>query len=128
MKKIIYLLLGLSLLSLACLQTAMVNGPVQTGTAKAAEFVTQIPSMEVSGGLDTPAATRPPEFSCAQVIASRALNVRFGASDRDLVLTWLISGEVVRVVDRSDRDWWKIERDGVIGFARSRYLQESECE
>ncbi len=133
MKKIICLLFGLSLLSLACLQTAMVADPAQTGTATAAEptFASQTSNVEVGDGFDdleqgVPAPANPQ--ICAQVIAIEALNVRFGASEQDNVMTWLRSGEVVQVLDRSDRDWWKIERKGVIGFARSVYLQESECE
>lgn len=133
MKKIIYLLFGLSLLSLACLQTAMVADPAQTGTATAAEptFASLTSNMEVGDGFDDleqadPAPANPQ--ICAQVIAIEALNVRFGASEQDNVMTWLRSGEVVQVLDRSDADWWKIERQGVIGFARSVYLQESECE
>jgi len=111
MKKMIVLFMCLALMSLACLQTAMPAGAVQMGTATG-----------------DPAPTQSAEIVCARVIAVKALNVRFGASEQEDVMTWLRSGEVVQVLDQSDRDWWKIERDGVIGFARSVYLEEVECE
>jgi len=125
MKKFILFIFGLSLLSLACLETAMVGGPVQMGTSTAPSVATftLTPALALKGEGETPVVQ-----ICAQVIAIEALNLRFGASDQDIVLTWLRSGEVVQVVDQSDRDWWKIERNGEIGFARSIYLRESECE
>lgn len=128
MKKIIFLIACLAFASLACLESAAVVGPAQTEMTTTPEptFVTQ--TIAISKTLTPTLSLKGEgEETCARVIAIEALNVRFGASDQDHVLTWLKSGELVQVVDRSDADWWKIERHGVIGFARSSYLEEVEC-
>jgi len=66
--------------------------------------------------------------SCAEVIAEIALHLRSGNSENADILSWLKHGEVVRVISKGDSNWWLIEREGVIGYARSIYLKESECE
>jgi uncharacterized protein YgiM (DUF1202 family) len=126
MKKMLIFIFCLALTSLACLQSAMVAGPVQTETAATPELVIDpTPSPSPKSTNDFGEGSK---VTCAKVIAIEALNVRFGASDREKVLTWLKSGELVQVLDQSDRDWWKIERGGKSGYVRSSYLQESECE
>jgi hypothetical protein len=131
MKKTIVLILCLAFFSLACLQTVVVAQVAPTGT-NAARFVTTLtPALSPKGEGVTP--TRPSKLSCARVIAIEALHMRQGANENAVVLAWLVNGEVVRVVDRSDGDWWFIEHAGVYGYARSVYLElfgnsKSKCE
>ena len=134
MKKIIVLFTCLALMSLACLQTAMVaDGPVQTGTATTAVNVKEILEPTVGeSGLDTPAtstqATRPTELTCARVIAIKALHLRASGSDTAAGVAWLENGDLVQVNATADPDWWFVEYAGMMGYARAAYLEESECE
>lgn len=133
MKKILFLIVCLALMSLACLQTAMVSDPLQTGTATpAVENVKE--SLEPTAGeigLDTPAtntqATRPAELSCAKVIAIKALHLRASGSDKAAVVAWLENGDMVQMKSTADPDWWFVEYAGMMGYARSEYLEEVEC-
>jgi len=126
MRKILITILCLALTSLACLSTAspMVTYPADTPTAGAtasADEVFDLPVSQISSATAT-------NKLCAVVIAVEALHLRKGPSEDDIVLTWLKNGEVVQVVSDANIDWWRIDAGGVSGYARSIYLQESECE
>lgn len=127
MKKIFVLILCLALMSLACLQTAMVGGPVQAGIATpAGENVKEI--LEPTETITPSLSLKGEEAQkCAKVIAIESLNMRVGASENELIVTWLKNGEQVQVIDQLDPKWWRIDAQGVVGFARSVYLQEVEC-
>lgn len=71
--------------------------------------------------------TDPPAGMCAEVIAEKALHLRKGPSEKDIVLTWLFNGDVVQVISKRDPDWWRIDASGVTGYARAKYLKEREC-
>lgn len=125
MKKLILISLTLAAASLACLGSAAVAEPTTSPTSatfvkvteEAAGEVFEIPVLDMTITSQT----------CAVVIAVEALHVRQGASVEDIVLAWLNNGDVVNVIDQADSDWWRIERDGIVGFARSIYLQERTC-
>lgn len=126
MKKTIVLILYLAFFSLACLSSAALEqgGGGESSAVEAApvvEFTDQSAPVRTS-----PTLTKTSE-RCAVVIADEALNLRAAPSANDIVLTWLDRGDVVEVVSDADPDWWRVRFDDVEGFARSIYLQDSEC-
>lgn len=126
MKGLVILFLTLAIASLACMQVP--DSPV--GTPAAIETATPgfTPDEVYEPTLTKVATVSPSPETCAKVIAIQSLHLRAGASENDIVLAWLKHGDVVHVVDRSDSDWWFINFEGVSGYARSMYLQESECD
>jgi len=124
-KRLVVVLISLALMSLACLQSARIS---------TAQAVTMAPTFATQTQTVTPIPTFPlqgegaaPVELCALVIAEEALNVREGLSVHSQILTWLNSGDVVRVLDQSNADWWRIEHAGVSGYTRSIFLEEKEC-
>jgi uncharacterized protein YgiM (DUF1202 family) len=120
------MILCLAFLSLACLQTAepMVTYPADT-PGPALSTVSPVATENVKEFLATSANEG---AICALVIAEEALHLRKGPSEKDIVLTWLDRGDLVRVIDQSDGDWWFIEHAGVSGYARATYLTIGDCE
>lgn len=136
MRRLTLLLLCLAFFSLACLSeaAAISDQPVAaSATAPSAEVATNearaLDTESPAGAVYWPGVTNAGliQESCARVIASDALNVRAGASENDIVLTWLSHNEIVVVVDRTDSDWWYIESGIYSGYVRASYLVESEC-
>jgi len=126
MKKITLALLCLALTSLACLQTAVVAQDIKVTTSPTFVKVQVLVAEPTSTEVATAAAEGQ---ICARVVAIEALHLRTGANEHAIVLTWLKNGDVVQVIDQSDGDWWFVESStGRSGYARSVYLQESECE
>jgi len=126
MKKLLVFILCLALISLACLDT---------GTAGVMSVFPGTATIEVTGTRTNGAVkielvieTESPARSCAVVEAETAAHLRGEADPTSRILTHLLNGEVVQVIDKTDGEWWKVKRGGVIGFARSLYLRESECE
>lgn len=126
MKQLTIVVSCLALLSLACLQGAMISESL--GATMAPTFATQTAAPKIGQTLTKVTAAPSAEERCVVVVAAEALHLRSGASEHAQILTWLFRGDVVRVVDQSDGDWWKVEYAGVAGFARSIYLQDKECE
>jgi len=125
-KKTISILIYLAFLSLACLQTAIVANDLTPG----AESISTSTFRPISGSAtvqNLPSASpTEPFFTCAQVIASKALNLRKGASEHTQIITWLRNGDQVRVIS-VDGDWWMIDAGGTIGYVRSMYLAQGDC-
>lgn len=126
MKKTTVLILCLGIFSLACLSTA----------AAESVAVVEMNTLAPVGDTDPELArdvspTRAPTLvtsqRCAVVIAATALNLRAGAGVNDDVLTWILKGDVVALLDDTDPDWWRVQRGTVAGWARAKYLQESDC-
>src|SRR5689334_21323985 len=128
MKKISIFILCLALTSLACLQTAMAAQNI-SATASATFVKVQVYAADPT---PSPSPKSTNDFGevrrCARVVAIESLHLRQEASENSLHLAYMQHGEVVRVLDRSNVDWWFVERKGISGYARSVYLQESECE
>lgn len=127
MNKIMISILCLALASLACLSTAAnssldVSGEVNTAPIEASASAT---AEEIT---QTIAPTLVTVQRCAVVIADEALHLRGAASESAFVLTWLKRGDVVQVVSNSDPNWSEVLFGKYQGFARSIYLEESECE
>lgn len=126
MKKIRYLLLCLVFFSLACMSmagAARLDAESPAGTATT--LTNAAPALTA-----TLAPTLALDLSgerCAVVIASESLHLRGGASENDIVLTWLDRDDVVQLVSDSDPNWWRVRFESFEGWARSIYLQESEC-
>lgn len=137
MKKLILISLTLAAASMGCLQTAMISeSPSETADPVFA-MQTEAPAGAVyemgSDSTLTPTLSlkgegKYPSPICAEVIAEDALHLRGGPSEDDLVLTWLLHGDVVRVIDRSRSDWWLVEFNGRTGYARAEYLREETCQ
>ncbi len=120
-RKTISILICLALMSLACLQTAMVaNAP--------SEIATQTVAIRENTITPTTPTHETPAQICARVIAAQSVNLRSGPSEHAQWLMWLLRGDLVRVVDQSNADWWKVEIDDVTGYVRSAYVGERECE
>jgi len=126
MKKVTLFLLVLIVTSLACLTTAE---PMATYPPDPTEVISLHPKIA-----DT-ATSRPvtemavtPAPVCAVVIAVKAVHLRIDANEHAQILTWLLSGDVVRVINTSNAAWWKIEHDGLTGYVRSMYLEKGDCE
>lgn len=142
MKRLLMFVACLALLSLACLQSAIVSDQSTEPTTGESQLTviseptesTESVFLENVGddggdlSLTPPISLQEDGDLCAVVVADVALHVRQEASERALVLDWLARGDVVHVVDQSDGDWWFIEREGISGYARSVFLKEQECE
>ena len=126
MKKILILILCLALMSLACLQSAVLVQPI-TASSKTESSVSE-PTTNPVKGFATSVATQSAAPACAKVIAIEALNVRNAPNETAVVLAWLKSGEVVQVINKTNADWWRVKSTAKVGYVRSSYLKESECE
>jgi uncharacterized protein YgiM (DUF1202 family) len=114
MSKTVVLFLCLALVSQACLT---VGGTSATYPPEI--VITPLPTLT--------AAPIGAEIYCAEVLADTALHVRAERDYKGRVLGWLEHGDIVRVVDMSDSNWWRIEREGLSGYARSMYLVSIPC-
>jgi hypothetical protein len=65
---------------------------------------------------------------CVNVMAVEALHLRQAPTEHSRTVIFLAGGEVVRLVSDRDPDWWLVSRAGVIGYARSAYLEIVRCE
>lgn len=126
MKKIPLLILCLALISLACLTPAAIAETLPTATAAA--DAQPIAKKDIVPTIIKVPVTAETAATCARVIAIDALNMRKGPSEKDIVLSWLKNNDIVVVVDQVNADWWHIESAVYSGYARSIYLEESECE
>jgi uncharacterized protein YgiM (DUF1202 family) len=129
MKKILFLILALALMSLACLESAAVsNQPAVISEKQTTAAVTDMPTADVSIATLTPSPSPKKQGeTCARVIASDALNLRMESNEQSRILAWLKNNDVVIVVDTSNADWWYVESPLMSGYVRSSYLQKSEC-
>lgn len=127
MNKIMISILCLALSSMACLSTAADSSLDAAAPVVAERTLTNTPA---PGATDraTSAPTLAPIERCAVVVADEALHLRGAASESAFVLTWLKRGDVVQVVSNSDPNWSEVLFGKYQGFARSIYLEESECE
>jgi uncharacterized protein YgiM (DUF1202 family) len=119
MKKNIMILTCAALLSLACLQTAVLQ-TAAPGTPSAIPSVT-----EAATSTQEPTATAQ---ACAVVTASEALNVRAQPNEHGNILGWLAADDVIRVEDAAG-EWWLVSADpSLTGYVRAAYLARRECE
>jgi uncharacterized protein YgiM (DUF1202 family) len=126
-KKALSILMCLAFVSLACLQSAVVaDGGEKPTTSPTPVMQTSTSSPVVDISPSLPASPIGSGNLCAQVIASKALNLRKGASEHTQILAWLRNGDQVQVISIGG-DWWMIETDSKIGYVRSMYLKQGEC-
>ena len=131
MKRIFLFFACLALMSLACLQSALITSEqlpitgnqfptseITTTAAVAQPTLTKVPAA---------AATDQSHKPCANVIAFESLHLRSEPNENAMVLTWLKNGDQVKLISTSNGDWWLVRFGSLTGFARSVYLQESEC-
>lgn len=126
MKQLYKLFLCLAFLSLACLG----SGAGSSLPAVDESTPSQVSTMGAAAIDEAPLAMSPTLATvprCAVVIAAESLHLRGSASEHGAVLTWLNRGVVVELVDDSSPNWWRVKLGDLEGFARSIYLQESEC-
>lgn len=121
-------------ISLACMTSA---GLEEVGSAAASTPPSMTGSQppEPTGTEDEDGIFYPPEDwqqpagynLCAFVTASQSLHLRSEPNENAHVITWLLSGEQVKVISPVS-PWWTVETmDGERGYARAKYLQEGEC-
>lgn len=126
MKKTTVLFLCLALASLACLIT---TEPVVIYPADTPAGIIEERDIDSGTVYELPAAIAADRSEvCAVVTADTALHVRKAAKVDSTVIGWLDRGDGVRVLDRANGDWWRIEREGVRGYARSVYLELKSCD
>jgi len=127
MKKRISVFVCLAFFSLACLGSAALDAPAVDDIVEASPTLGFVKVIEVPAVV-VPTATDEPRGLCAVVVAAESLHLRRGPSADDIVLIWLRRGDVVEVLDRLDPDWWRVGFEGVSGYARSVFLEVSDCE
>ena len=123
-RKLSSFFLCLLFLSLACLSTTelFVTYPADTPTA--------IKTTVTAVSSPSPLAPLPKSESktqCAVISADEALHMRTQAGATSQVLAFMKRGEVVTLLSSANADWWLIKRGDLVGYARSKYLEKSEC-
>lgn len=64
---------------------------------------------------------------CAIVTAAEALNLRSAPREGAPHITYMLTGEQVRVIEPAG-SWWRVTNSrGETGYANARYLQEAKC-
>ena len=114
----------LAFISLACLSP-------KEPFATPGEPATLIRPTATPAAAVTPSALPSPSWSeseCAVISADEALHLRVGPDEHSRSLAFMTSGEVVKLISAANVDWWKIKIGDQIGYARSKYLEKSECE
>ena len=64
---------------------------------------------------------------CAKVTAVKALTLRAADGVDNSPVGWLLAGDIVHLVGPPEGDWWPVDIDGRVGWARSSYLEKVEC-
>lgn len=130
MKRVCLFLACLALTSLACLQSAAIGEqkmPNSDQLSVISEQATNTPDDAVTMiEIDMDVAIEKSE-SCAKVIADSFLHLRSGAGTDWQVIAYLKYAQVVRVINRDNSEWWKVNDGLMIGYARSKYLETVEC-
>ena len=52
-----------------------------------------------------------------------SLRIRKGPSLNDAVLTTMPNGSTVEIIDKSNKDWYKVSYKGFVGYSSSKYLK-----
>jgi transcriptional regulator of nitric oxide reductase len=133
MKNLILLILCLALTSLACLSTGQVSAfptasPVATESLVPAAELVQEQDVISPSPQPSPSGRGSEAEMCAVISAVQALHLRSAANPTSHVMAFMRSGEVVWLISRSNADWWLVRRGRLVGYARSKYLAEMECE
>lgn len=115
------------LIMLACLEPAAAAVGFEavatvTRTKAAAASMTPSPWPSPDGGGAAPSKI------CARVIAETAENLRLEPGVTSRIQGHLRNGDLVRVINQLDPDWWMVSTGARIGYARSKYLEIAECE
>lgn len=121
---LMFLIIFPMLVGLACLQTTY---PMATEAASTPvqDLRATVPAAEAAALIEsTPTGPAP---ACALISANEALHLRLGPGPNALVLAFMRRGEVVKLLSTTNEDWWLIKRGGLIGYARSRYMDRAEC-
>lgn len=115
--------LCLALVSLACLTT------VEPFVTYPADTPTVINTLVARVTVVSPSPQPSPDGrgGCAVISADEALHLRVGPDEHSRSLAFMASGEVLMLISASNADWWLIKRGNQVGYARSKYLEKSEC-
>jgi hypothetical protein len=113
--------------TLACLSTVVIDAAQPIADIEVATRFEEVEALTVMPS-PLPSPMGRGDRVCAVVVADEALHLRSAAhADGDIILH-LRRGELVLVVIDSDPNWWRVSFEGFEGFARSMYLQFSDCE
>lgn len=127
MKKTLTALCVLTLITLACLEpTTLISETPGVSLSAEPTLTNQQPLVTTRlnglGEIATPARI------CAREIADTAQNLR-DSNDASSRIKWqLLNGDLVQVISQADSDWWLVQFNGRVGYARSIYLMISACE
>ena len=106
------------------LPTATPEAPTSTQVLE--ELRATVPDFEPAAVVQ-PVRTKTPAPLCAKVTVDEALHLRQDPDPHAFVLAFMERGEVVKLLSSANADWWLIEREGVRGYARSKYLEKGAC-
>ena len=123
-KPFLFLLLCLVIASLASMTTTepFVTYPADTPTlsdATATPTASAVPTETLPAKGDA--------SQCALVTADEALHLRAYDDPKSQVLAYLENGDKVKLISTKRPEWWFIKHGDVLGYARSKYLEVSEC-
>jgi hypothetical protein len=128
MKKLMLLTTCLAFFSLACLTTTVPLSATPTVKPEATKsLVIAADLVQEQDKTITPTTSLRSGVECAVISANQALHLRVDADPKSRVLAFMMSGEVVRLISHTDGTWWLVQRGNLIGYARAKYMQESEC-
>lgn len=125
MKKFTIVILCLALAGLACLEPAAGIDPGHVVFTETVKVINTVPIMATRIEIGQ-TLTNAPKL-CARVAAETAEHLRRAPSVNGGSILHMRAGDVVRVIDQRDADWWLVEAGSYVGFARSRFLQLEEC-
>lgn len=125
MKRTIFCFLALILSTLACLSPSAA-AVVATGNPTPDLAIDTVPPPVGAGELVDLAPVGVAE-RCAKVIAAASLHLRSDATEHSRSLAFLVHGQMVQLISDLDPDWWLLENAGVVGYARSKYLELTAC-
>lgn len=127
MKRMYLILLVLAIAGLACTKTATSTTTSTTALANAAPTLTNGEGAGAAAAEIDHLVEASPQI-CARVTAEEALHLREIADPGAPVLAYLGHGDLVRVITADDANWWRVEWGGLVGWARSSFLERADCE
>ena len=126
-KRILTTAVFILLVSTACLTTSVIPSALPAASTPPllnGAPIQSTPEENQAGAVfdPEPMTLRP---LCAIVTAAASLHMRAEPNEKAEVLAYLQSGEQVTV--KEPGTWWKIEAQGLTGYAKGKYLQEVKC-
>jgi hypothetical protein len=124
-KRISIFLIVLIIASLACMES-VAPATDQSVVPSAEPTLTNVPAIHAVPAEPTLTNAVPLRI-CALEQAEQAENLRLDADPDAKIITQLLHGDVVYVISQADPNWWFVESEARVGYARSLYLEIVDC-